>query len=187
MAYAKLQVRVNGGAPQSGGITVDFEDEIQLTAESKVGWGSPPARWEIYDYPPGMSGASFGGWTHDAEADVYYWVGNGDPPLLAWPDSVFQWGKMMFRLIILGGLGEGYVDEATAVQVLSPSGLEDVAHRRPGSSPHARPCAGEVGAARHGRRRRARATSFRRRRSPATTRPWWASSCLATPPPALSR
>lgn len=127
MAYAKLQIRVNGGAPQSGGITVNLEDELQLTAESKVGWGSPPARWEVYDYPPGMGGGAFPGWTHDATADVYFWVGNGDPPLLTWPDSPTQWGKMMFRLTILDGLGEGYVDEKTAAQVLSANGLEDVA------------------------------------------------------------
>lgn len=120
-----LQVKINGGAPQSGDPITGTEilavtaDRIQLTAASKVGWsGSPPARWEMYDYPPGF--ALPAGWTSEAATGIYYYSGNEDPPIVTVGAS---WGKFVFNLSATEGTTRT-TDYNTGVIVLGPGGLK---------------------------------------------------------------
>lgn len=122
-----LQVRVNAGAWQSGDPITGTEiyavdtDQIDLTAVSKVGWGSsPPARWEIYDYPPGFPLPA--GWSEEAASGIYYYSGNEDPPAII-VDA--NWGKFVFNLHATEGTVRT-VDYNTGVIVLSPGGLKGI-------------------------------------------------------------
>ncbi len=111
-----LQVRLNGGAPQTGGVDVEDGDVIQQTAASKANWGSPAAEWRIHSYP-----AEFplpAGWSSDA--DGYYYIGNSDPPPITANRAVW-WGKLGLRLTASDG-GRQIIDEATAICLPSTSG-----------------------------------------------------------------
>lgn len=120
--YAKLLIRVNGGAPQSGGITAATGNVIQLEAESTVGWSSA-SRWEIYGFPSGF--ALPAGWLSETTGGhtVYYYLGNTPPPAF----TLGPWGKYMPALHVNGGGGER-TDTSTALSVPSPSGLLDLGH-----------------------------------------------------------
>lgn len=115
---ATLQIRVNGGAPQTGGIYVANSDTIQLTAPSKTGW-SVLTRWEIYDYPEGVTCPA--GWSTDTDdtiAPTYFYQGTADPP--SFTTHATKWGGYKTRLVVPGF----DTDEATFIKVLSPSGYE---------------------------------------------------------------
>ena len=120
--YAKLLIRVNGGAPQSGGITAATGDVIQLEAESTVGWSSA-SRWEISGFPSGF--ALPAGWLSETAGGhtVYYYLGNTPPPAF----TLGPWGKYMPALHVNGGGGQK-TDVSTAISVPSPSGLIDLGH-----------------------------------------------------------
>lgn len=137
--YAKIRVAVNGGSPTTGGIVVAHGDTIALSAESTVGWGEPAARWEIYAFPSGWTGPG-APWTSEAVpqpngsvAIVYKYLGTSPPPPFVMPALPF-WGKFMLRLFVNGGIKGGAAssdlnDQATALEILSPSGLHDMAWR----------------------------------------------------------
>ena len=129
--FALLQVSVNAGGVQTGGVEVAFGAAIQLSAASTVGWGSntasPVARWEITTYPTGW--ALPAGWTLDATNGSYYVLSNSPPPSFS-VDSTL-WGKYMLRLLVDGGVKNGLAsavleDTSTALSVLSPFGLRDL-------------------------------------------------------------
>ena len=112
---AVLQIKVNGGAPQTGGVICNTGDVCQLTAADKTGWSAGAAQWQIYAYAPSFSLPS--GWTlgtDDAEMPFYYYLGNSDPP----PFTVNPWGKYKTRLIFVGKTT--IIDNATMVQAYSP-------------------------------------------------------------------
>ncbi|MGN6107656.1 MAG: GDSL-type esterase/lipase family protein [Kofleriaceae bacterium] len=125
---AKLLVSLNGGGPSSGGIRgAAVGDTVQLSAQSKAGWGTPTALWEIYGYPDGF--ACPAGWSvEDVSTDpaqVYYYRANTpDPPEF----TLSVWGKYMLRLTSNGGDArlDGAMDETTAIDVTSPNGLHDL-------------------------------------------------------------
>ncbi len=134
--YARLQVAVNGGGVQTGGITAPASATIQLSAESTVGWGSNPAspvaRWEISSYPSGFGQPA--GWSTDPVSGAYYYLSNSPPPSFALGGSSL-WGKYMLRLLVDGGLKAGVLnlgdmeDTSTAISVVSTSGLKDLGYR----------------------------------------------------------
>jgi len=136
--YAKLLVSLNGGGPQSGGITAANGDTVQLTAESTAQWDlDTPPRWVIYAYPPGWTGPA-SGWTTESvpspfggTSDIYVYTGLGPPPAFTLPDLP-MWGKFLFDLTVQGGLLNGQrttqlIDRSTAIQIIGPGGLLDIA------------------------------------------------------------
>ena len=137
--YAKLLATLNAGPPQSGAITTAANgDTIQLSAESTAQWDlTVPPRWEIYSYPPGWTGPA-SGWDTESvpqpfggTADVYVYTGLGPPPSFTLP-SAPTWGKFLLKLTVQGGLMNGVptttlVDDATALEIISPIGLRDAA------------------------------------------------------------
>jgi hypothetical protein len=138
--YARLGVRVNGAAPQYGGITVAHGDTVQFVAESTAYWGTPAAVWQIFDYPEGWTGPG-APWVSTTvpqanglpDAVVFQYTGNTAPPAFTMP-ALPYWGKFMFSLFVNGGTIQGKAapqlyDESTAVQILSPNALVDTAFR----------------------------------------------------------
>ena len=117
---ATLTIRVNGGAPETGGIYCPDGATIQLGAVAKSGWPTDVVRWELYDYPTGF--ACPAGWSTDTDDDTrptYFVLGATDPPAF----DLDGWGAYRTRLVVpIGGLP---TDDATFIKVLSPSGLED--------------------------------------------------------------
>jgi hypothetical protein len=138
--YARLGVRVNGAAPQYGGITVAHGDMVQFVAESTAYWGTPAAVWQIFDYPDGWTGPG-APWVSLTvpqanglpDAVVFQYTGNTAPPAFAMP-ALPYWGKFLPSLFVNGGTIQGKAapqlyDESTAVQILSPSTLVEPAFR----------------------------------------------------------
>lgn len=115
-----LQIRLNGGAPQTGGVTGAIGDVVQLTAANKSTWGGA-ARWEIYDYPPSFTVPA--GWTADSDG-VFYALGNADPPAFTISGST-NWGKYGFRVTVLDGAVLA-TDDATALSIPSAGGLRSI-------------------------------------------------------------
>lgn len=109
-----LQIKLNGGAPQTGGVTGAIGDVVQLTAANKSTW-SGAARWEICDYPVTFSAPA--GWSTDGDGTIYV-VGNADPgPFTIAAD---EWSKFGFRLTATDG-GVVTTDESTALCVPHPT------------------------------------------------------------------
>jgi hypothetical protein len=126
MATAQLQVSVNGGAPQTGGIDVPSAATLQFSAVSTVGWTQQ--RWEIIDYPEGWATPS--GWTLRADGVIY--STSVTPTLITLPANTVQWGCWCPQLLIneqlasATDLGTGLLDKATRLTMLSPSGQRDI-------------------------------------------------------------
>jgi hypothetical protein len=129
--YVKILASVNGGANQSGGITIVDGDTVDLTLEDTT--GITYCLWEIWDYPTGMSTPS--GWTADATAERFYYAGISPPQL---DFTGVPWGKFLLRATGNNGIknGASYVlpadgttmrDESTALRILSGSGFDDIA------------------------------------------------------------
>lgn len=127
--YAKLRVSVNGGAVQTGGITVPASATIQLSADPSASSGVSFYKYEIYGYPVGFACPS--GWS-TSSSSTYYYLGSV-PPLFTLP-TIGNWGKFMLRLIVNNAVSTNLVsipvsqlvDESTALSMLSPNGLADV-------------------------------------------------------------
>lgn len=140
--YAKLLVKVNGGAPTSGPITVLNGDTIQFVYESAAFWAaSPPARLEFYAYPDGWAGPGVPWLTRTVNITVggvtypftnYYYDGSVEPPAFLMPAGP-TWGKFLVRLFVNGGLTNGVadvglLDETTALEIIDPDvGLHGLA------------------------------------------------------------
>jgi hypothetical protein len=131
MATAVLQVRVNNGSPQIGGIVANASDEIQLVAQSYAGWGTPAPRWEILAYPPGW--ATPIGWTLEASSGIIYYLGT-TPPSFTLPDAAGvtagMFGVWRFGLTVNGGSRADLIDNGrTAVEIISDNGVRDTAYK----------------------------------------------------------
>jgi hypothetical protein len=126
--YAKLLVSKNAGALTSGGIVAANGDTLQLSGESTAFWQQQ--RYEIYAFPDGFAVPA--GWSTDVVSGAYYYAASPTPPAFAVP-ALPLWGKFLLSLVVnagLNGAGESDVtltDTTTAVSVLSPSGLKDLA------------------------------------------------------------
>lgn len=119
--YAKLLASIDGGANQSGGLTVSSSAVVQLKAESKADWGSPATVWSIYSYPDGFALPT--DWT-EADDGSYTWTGSSDPPVFT-PDVT---GKYMLRLLVKGNSLPDCLDESTALCVETTRGLRSIGY-----------------------------------------------------------
>jgi hypothetical protein len=134
-----VQISVNSGGPQQGGLTVAGASTIQLSLTNISLLTS--VRWEIYAYPPSWPTPS--GWTLDASTGIIYST-DTTPALITLEASSVRWGKWLVRCIGNGGTKNGVppvsdpitgsylpndvIDIASGWQVLSPNhSLVDVA------------------------------------------------------------
>jgi hypothetical protein len=129
-ANVTLLASLNGGAPQSGGITAQHGDTCALSLQDPA--GVTKARYEIYEYPDGFAVPA--GWTADATGVYYVITAGAAAPTFTLPATVDLWGKFLFSVAVNDRLRNGTIasdlfDDATAVQILSPNGFEDVAFR----------------------------------------------------------
>lgn len=115
-----LQIKINGGAPQTGAVTAAVADSVQLTAASMATWGSPAALWVLYDYPTGF--ACPAGWTTDASGS-YSYQGNSDPP--AFSITSGHEGRYVTRLTAYDG-GVVVTDSSTAIDVPFAGGFSNI-------------------------------------------------------------
>jgi hypothetical protein len=128
--YAWVLASIGGGANQHGAITATNGQTVALTAESTAFWGSPAARWEIYEYPQGFAVPA--GWSTDATSGAYYYLGNAPPGWTLPAGPTF--GKFMLSLVVNGGVTDGVsvatlTDISTAIEIVSASGFHDLAYR----------------------------------------------------------
>lgn len=124
--YARATV--NGGADQSGAISISDGDVVQpkLTDYSEIG----TLLWEIISYPTGFSTPS--GWT--AATGRYYWQGSAAtgfaPPSIDFTSA--PWGLYWFRVTADNGISGDDIDldetrdTTLAVYIPGPGGLWDV-------------------------------------------------------------
>ena len=113
-----VQVRLNGGSWQSGGVDAEPGDTVELRLSNAAVFST--FRWEIYGYPTGFAEPT--GWSTDADG-VYY-------RLTATPESFDtldapSFGKYLVRCTCDGD--EEQRDESTAVRVKSEQGLNGIA------------------------------------------------------------
>lgn len=98
MTLGTLQAKINGGVAQTGGISASAGDSVQLTAPSRVGWGTQTAtKWRIYDYPAEFTVPA--GWSTDTDTTStpsFVYVGSSDPPAFV----IDEPGKYVFKLIV---------------------------------------------------------------------------------------
>lgn len=129
--YAKVQISINGGAVQSGGLdlgTLAASVSVQLSPESSI---ASSKRWEIYSYPVGWTTPS--GWTLDSEAGVIYSTAT-TPPAFTIPAAATLFGKWLIRLTFNGGqsadpeVGARLIDENSGISTKSTLGLEDIGY-----------------------------------------------------------
>lgn len=136
--YAKLLASINAGPATHGAITAFNGDTVQFTAESTAQWDlTTPPRWEIFAYPQGWTGPALG-WTTESvaqpgggNADVYVYLGLGPPPSFTLP-ALPMWGDFLCKLTVQGGALNGVpnsnlVDDRTALRIVGPGGLTDIA------------------------------------------------------------
>lgn len=120
MPIPVVQASINGAAPASGGITVANGDTVDLSLTNPGDFST--FKWEIYSHPAGFSCPS--GWSTDADGYTYYREGTSTPETITIPAATW-WGKLLLRVTCDGDAVKR--DELTAVQVLGPLSLEDVA------------------------------------------------------------
>lgn len=130
-AATELQIVVNGGAPQTGAVTVAFEDEILLKLASSAGVKS--VKYQIWEYPEGFDCPA--GWQEDASGKYFALVANGgDAPAFDLPASDPNlWGNYMFSATVNNRLRNGRIDndlhdESTCCEIPSATGVKDVAY-----------------------------------------------------------
>ncbi len=130
--YAKLLVALNGGANQTGGILAAFGDTVRLRSEHTATVQS--FRFEIYAHPVAFPCPA--GWSTAADGYTYYFAASATPPDFTLPSDHSQFGKFLLGLTINGGdpgvsglPATQFVDESTAVEIISDSGVQGVAWR----------------------------------------------------------
>ena len=128
--YTLLKASINGGAASTGGLTATSGQSVQLSADATATLGARSYRFRIYEFPEGFTQPS--GWSTDADG-TYFYAAGATPPVFAAP-TLPLWGKVLVDLTLNGGdagigpnSNEDMVDRATAIQTLSPNGLEDIA------------------------------------------------------------
>lgn len=119
---ATLQIKRNGGSPQTGGVRGASGDSVQLTAADKTAWPTAThARWNIFCYTAGVTCPA--GWstdTDDALAPTFFFVGNGDPPPFTAAPGTYD-----LQLLVTGLP----VDERTSLKVASARGTYRIGRR----------------------------------------------------------
>lgn len=126
-----LQVSLNGGAPQTGGITADLGDTVALSLQNPAGVAK--ARYEIYEYPDGFECPD--GWTEASNGVYFALTKNGAAaPEFDLPSDADLWGKFMLSVEANdrrrgGAVANDLFDDRTAIRILSINGFDDVAFR----------------------------------------------------------
>jgi parallel beta-helix repeat protein len=125
-----LQLTVNGGAAQTGVVTVDYEDTIVLKLADAS--GVKRATYRIWEYPDGFAVPA--GWTADSGGLGYsVTVANGaDAPAFDLPAAdPGMWGNYYFSVEVNGRIRDGQLapdlfDDSLVAQIPSVSGVGDV-------------------------------------------------------------
>lgn len=122
----QVRAQLNGGAQQTGAVTVADGDVVQLSLASAAGLG--PLLWEIYSHPTDEAGAGYAlplpsGWTDGPDGHSYFYEGT-TPPTFTIPSAPY-WGKILVRCTPGGDALAA--DTSLVLTMLSPLGLEDVA------------------------------------------------------------
>ena len=111
--YALVRASINGGANQTGGLTIAGGSTVQLSADAGGLPGVTQLRWEIFDYPIG-----FGlpiGWSVDS-VGVYFSVAATPPIFTVAAASLF--GIYMLRLTVNSAISDN-------PEIIPPSQLVD--------------------------------------------------------------
>lgn len=130
--YAKVRAQLNGGAILTGGITATGGEVVQLSADPAGIVGATQYLWELLSFPPAFTLPA--GWSADASGN-YYSTAQTPPPFTLLTAADFD--KYITRLTLNGGgpaltgketaaqleAIQALVDETTAIQVLSATGL----------------------------------------------------------------
>ncbi len=125
----QLQIKLNGGAPQTGQVTADFEDEVVLKLANTS--GVKKAKYRIHEYPEGF--ACPAGWTNSNGIYQVIVANGGDAPSFTLPTAVqYFWGKYHFDVEVNerkhnGSITNALYDKSTNLQIVSDSGIEDIA------------------------------------------------------------
>jgi len=123
----QIRAQINGGAQQTGAVTVTSADVVQLSLVSSAGLGS--LLWEIFSRPTNEAGSGYqlplpSGWTLGADGHSYFYVGT-TPPTVTIPGAPY-WGKILVRCTPGGDALAA--DDSLVLTMLSPTlGLEDIA------------------------------------------------------------
>jgi len=126
--YALVRASINGGANQTGGLTIAGGSTVQLSADPAGLPGVTQLRWEIFDYPIGFTLPI--GWSVDS-VGVYFSIAQTPPIFTVAAASLF--GIYMLRLTVNSAISDNpeiippsqLVDESTCAEVLALSGLHD--------------------------------------------------------------
>lgn len=125
--YALLRASINGGAVQTGGLTIAGSSSVQLSADPAGAADVSRYKYEILDYPQGWPLPT--GWAAAADGSYFYASGTTPPPFTV--AAVSNFGKYMLRLTVDNGVSTNpaavpiaqLVDEATCLEVVSASGI----------------------------------------------------------------
>lgn len=122
----QVQAQINGGAQQTGAVTVAAGDVVQLSLVSAAGAG--PLLWEIFSHPTNEAGSGYAlplptGWTLGADGHTYF-SEEAAPDTVTIPAAPY-WGKVLVRCTPGGNALAK--DESLVLTMLSPLGLEDLA------------------------------------------------------------
>ena len=77
--FALVQVSLNAGAQNSGGLTAPSAATVQLSSANTSGWVT--ALWQMTDYPAGFTAPA--GWSTDAGGIIFY--AGITPPIFTLP------------------------------------------------------------------------------------------------------
>lgn len=116
----RVEISVSGGVWQVGGVTMDVGQTATFRLDSTVGVTS--ARWELYDYPEGWGAPS--GWTLASNGTIYALTNGTSPPTFTPAVAAEGWGKWLVRVFVNGESAPA--DDTSGLNILSPSGLEDI-------------------------------------------------------------
>lgn len=109
-----LQVQLDGGSWVSGNVAATNGQVARLRGQSMGTWGSPVARYEIRDYPPGY--ATPAGWTLESDGIISF-QGNTETP----PFTLVEGQFYTLRLYATEG-GSRLVDESTGINCATVAG-----------------------------------------------------------------
>jgi hypothetical protein len=127
----RLAAKIDGGAKQTGVLTVDYEDVVVLCLENAS--GVTRATYRIWDYPEDFPLPS--GWTADESGLGYYVnVKNGaDAPPITLPASAADWGDFGCSVEVNGRkrrgvLAEDLFNDRLILVLPSSTGVADLLH-----------------------------------------------------------
>lgn len=134
--YAKIRVRINGGAPSGVAVEANPGDNVQFELESTI--AVLQARWELRGFPPGWTAPA--GWSTDSNGVIYsvdITPPDFDLPSQRQVDVNGLWGKWIPTVVINNASTDpdnpAYDTEffdynkGCGVEIVSPNGFHDLA------------------------------------------------------------